>query len=98
MMAGQKGNEMRNLFERVRAARAQLDHIDPDKLAFVEEAHEAYTAEAARLNDELEFIGGPEQVKLDFISIAVEEGRMTGEEFEAIWIAVDLLELAATPC
>lgn len=89
---------MRNLFERVRAARAQLDHIDLDKLAFVEEAHEAYTAEAARLNDELEFIGGPEQVKLDFISIAVEEGRMTGEEFEAIWIAVDILALAATPC
>ena len=89
---------MRNLFERVRAARAQLDHIDPDKLAFVEEAHEAYTAEAARFNDGLEFIGGPEQVKLDFIIIAVEEGRMTGEEFEAIWIAVDLLELAATPC
>lgn len=89
---------MRDLFERVSVARARLDHVDPDKLAFVKEAHEAYTTEAARLNDGLEFIGGPEQVKLDFISIAVEEGRMTGEEFEAIWIAVDLLELAATPC
>lgn len=89
---------MKDLFEKVRAASAQLDHVDPNKLAFVKEAHEAYTAEAARFNDGLEFIGGPEQVKLDFISIAVEEGRMTGEEFEAIWIAVDLLELAATPC
>lgn len=83
---------------KIREARELLNSTAPEKLAYIMEAHEAYVAEAARTNDELEFIGSPEQVKLDFLIIAVSESRMSEEEFEEIWKAVDIISVANTDC
>lgn len=83
---------------KVREARELLNSTAPEKLAYIMEAHEAYVTEAARTNDELDFIGSPEQVKLDFLIIAVTETRMSEEEFEEIWKAVDIISVWNTEC
>lgn len=89
---------MKKLFEKVRTARQTLQGIDTSKVAYVSEAHAAYTTEAAQMDDELNFTGHPEEVKNDFLAGAVLEDRMTEEEFIIIWNAISIIDLAYSDC
>ena len=95
---GRKDDTMKKLFEQAGQARKTLAEIDPAKVAFVSEAHAAYVTEAAIMDDELNPIGHPEEVKLDFTIVAVTEENISEEEFTVIWNALDTLSLAHTDC
>lgn len=89
---------MKELFEQVRSANKILACTDPAKVAYVSEAREAYTAEAAKIDEELNFIGHPEETKLDFLIAAVTKESMNEEEFFVIWNALGIIDLAYTDC
>lgn len=89
---------MKALFEKAQEARKTLEGFEDQKVAFVSEAYGAYTAEAAEMDSELNFTGRPDEVKLDFLIVAVTEEGMSEEEFFAIWNAIDILSLAFSPC
>lgn len=89
---------MKKLFEEAQEARDTLKSFDDRKVAYVSEAHEAYVTEAAEMDSELNFTGRPEEVKLDFLIVAVTEEGMSEEEFFAIWKAIDILSLAFYHC
>lgn len=86
------GIVVNELFEKGREARNTLESFSDRKIAYVTEAHGAYVTEAAMDT------GRPEEVKLDFLIVAVTEEGMSEEEFFAIWNAIDILSLAFSPC
>lgn len=89
---------MTELFEQVGKARKTLAGIAPEKVSFVTEAYKAYTEEAAKMDDDLNPIGHPEELKLDFLIIAVTEENMSEDEFAIIWNALDTISIAHTDC
>lgn len=86
------------LFEQAGQARKILAGIAPEKVSFVTEAYEAYTAEAAKMDDDLNPIGRPEEMKLDFLIIAVTEENISEDEFTTIWDAIDTISRTHTDC
>lgn len=89
---------MKELFEKVRTAREVLKGIDTGKVAYISAAHSAYTTEAAKMDDELNFVGNPEEVKNDFLVGAIVEDLMTEEEFIIIWNAIDIIQMSQIEC
>ncbi len=89
---------MKELFEKVRIARNVLEGIDTSKVAYISAAHSAYTTEAAKMDDYLNFVGKPEEVKNDFLMVAIVEDLMTEEEFIIIWNAIDIIQMAHIAC
>lgn len=85
-------------FARIHAARKLLNTTEEKVVFYVTRAYDEYTTEAAKMDDELNFIGSPARVKQDYLANAIEEGIASEKTFEALWSALDTLSLASTPC
>lgn len=82
---------MRNFFERMVQARKELKGMDSKKVEYVREAYNDYVAEAAKMDDDLEFVGHPEQCKTDWMIGAVLDELMDESEFKSIFALLETL-------
>lgn len=55
-------------FARIHAARKLLNTTEEKVVFYVTRAYDEYTTEAAKMDDELNFIGSPARVKQDYLA------------------------------
>ncbi len=87
---------MRKLFERMAQARKELKSMDIKKVEYVQRAYDDYVTEAAKMDDDLKFVGNPEQCKTDWMIGAVMSELMNGVEFNRIFALLDVLAVGSS--
>lgn len=68
-------------FARIHAARKLLNTTEEKVVFYVTRAYDEYITEAAKMDDELNFIGNPARVKRDYLANAIEEGITSEKTF-----------------
>ncbi len=84
---------MRKYFEKIKSAEKKIAGMDIEKVTFVSKAYNAYISEAAKIDDELNFIGHQEECKKEWLCDAILSEVMTEQEFDGIF---ELLEILGT--
>ncbi len=81
---------MYSMAKKIAEARRQIKMANQDKVEFVKKAYSDFVSESAKMDDELNFIGHPEECKRDWIVEAIEYEILTESEFERLF---DLMEI-----
>ncbi len=82
---------MYSMARKIAKAKGQLKSADQDKVEFIRKAYSDFISESAKMDDELNFIGHPEECKRDWLIEAIEYEILTESEFERLF---GLMEIA----
>lgn len=79
------------MMKKIAEARKQLKLADRKKVEYVSRAYDDYVSECAKMDDDLNFIGHPEQCKNEYLAGAVEDGILEESEFNHLFELLDVV-------